>query len=125
MNQRFLEALLAGKEYEVTDPLTGSVRNLIHDQVQINVPNQPDRVYPISPNEGWVLVRARDRFKGPDVMLGYRLFWDTSKETINGDIGVFVVKETAIVQVGDNKPRMTWTKEGAFWKKRPRAKANE
>ena len=70
------------------------------------------------PSEGWVLVRARDRVEGTDVMLAYRLVWDTSQETISGDVGVFVAKEAVIVQVGEEEPRVTWTKAGVFWEKR-------
>ena len=115
VNAPLVEALVAEEPYEVPDPVTGTVRTLLHMKVQLDVPGQPDRVYPISPTEGWVLVLARDTQGGPDVMLAYRLFWDTSKETLRGDVGVFVVKETVIVQVGDEDPRMTWTKDGEFW----------
>ena len=118
VSQPVVEALLAGEEYEVPDPVTGTTRSMLHEQVQLDVPGQPDRVYPTSPSEGWVLVKARDRFEGPDVMLGYRLFWDTSQGTLGGDVGGFVVKETVIVQVGDEAPRVTWMKAGAFWEKR-------
>ena len=118
VNGPMMQALLDGKEYEVFDPVTSAKRSLVHEQVQLDVPDQPDRVYPVSPSEGWVLVRARDRVEGTDVMLAYRLVWDTSQETISGDVGVFVAKEAVIVQVGEEEPRVTWTKAGVFWEKR-------
>ena len=119
VSQPVVEALLAGEEYAVPDPVTGTTRTVRHKQVQLDVSGQPDRVYPTSPSEGWVLVLARDHLEGPDVMLGYRLFWDATQNTLNGDVGAFVVRETVIVQVGDEAPRMTWTKDGEFWEMRP------
>ena len=110
-----VEAHLQQEPYEVLDPATGNVRTLLHEQVQLDVPEQLDGVYSISPSEGWVLVRARDTLGGPDVMLASRLFWGTSQETIRINVGVVVAKETALVHVPYQARRMTWTGDGEFW----------